>query len=179
MHARHGWFLLAAMSLFTPVVAGCRGFEYKEHPLTLKIDTVPPGATIAASTPVEGGTRLLGIAPVMIDSLAIVRRRYPSGAVDYWLRDAEHRLPPHPAKPNWSSGAYLAGNDYPLQITFAASLGDGSRATRRLLFDRALLRRLFEQEQRELSLKLELRKRKSAAAGGGDTALRASLSRDE
>lgn len=166
------------LCLAGPLLAGCSGFEYREKPLVLRIETVPTGATIAASTPVAGGTRLLGLAPVRIDSLAIVRRRYPSGAVDYWLRDADHRLPPHPAKPNWATDSYIAGNDYPLEITFAASLGGGRRATKRLLFDRDTLRRLFEEDEREIRLKLRLaRAAKPGAASGG--AIRASLPRDD
>lgn len=146
--------LAVAAALALPLAGGCRTPDRTERPLQIRVQAASPAAVVTARAG-DGTPVALGRGPVVIDGLTIVRKRFLSGEVDYWLRDDRHALPPNPAKPAYASGEYIAGADYPLVLTFAAAGGAGGEASGAVRIDRDTLAKLYA--EREPAIQLELR----------------------
>lgn len=136
-------------------LAGCYSVERTERPLTLRVESEPPGAEIAVSTAGGGDALRLGRAPIQLPGLLLVQKEFVNGAVDYWLADPEGHLPKNPAKPPYASRPYLVGSHYPLDLRFAAAL-QGRTAQTRVEIDRGLLERLFQKNLSTLTVRLKL-----------------------
>ncbi len=136
--------------------AGCAEVERFEKPVSLILETDPPGAIVAVTASDEAKPKLLGEAPSERTGLFVVSKRYPSGVVDYWLLDKTSTLPPNPDKPSFASPLYSAGNDYPFTLTFVAALPGRKPATSHIVIDRARLREMFESSNPSLRIELLL-----------------------
>ncbi len=140
---------LALIVLALSLVSGCRypEVERTQRPLRVTVQTVPPGAEVTVLPPGGAEVRKLGRGPLEIEGLTIVRKRYPSQSVDYWLLDEVSVLPANPAKPWYASPEYSAGNDYPFDLIFRATSPGYEPVLASLLLDRGALKRLFEQQR--------------------------------
>jgi hypothetical protein len=136
------------------LLSACHSVERTERAVKIRIETYPSGAAVTAQS-LEGLPVALGNAPVTLDRIAIVKKRFVNDELDYWLRDYSRKLPQNLAKPTFASPAFLAGNDYPYRITFTGTL-EGSTATATVTFDRESLRRTFETGDGEIQVKLNV-----------------------
>lgn len=128
----------------------------------MSVVTAPPGAQVSVMTPAVGEWQKLGKGPLKVDGLVVVRKRYPDGAIDYWLYDGARVLPPNLEKPSYASPAYAAGADYPLELVFLATLPGYTDAASIVKINRYELDRLFGQADPALKVELKLPR---AAAG--------------
>jgi hypothetical protein len=129
------WLLLATV--------GCASVQRDERPIRLVLKA-PEGAAVTVQAAGSPDAKPLGAGPeIRLEKLRIVRKIFPNGAIDYWLKDGKGELPANAAKPAYASPDYSAGNDYPLELSFAASLSGFDTALASLTFGREELEQLF------------------------------------
>jgi hypothetical protein len=128
------------------------------------VNTAPQGATVSALVVGQHEPRKLGKAPVKVSSLVIVRKRYPDGTVDYWLRDPRAVLPRNDEKPGYASPAYAAGSDYPLDLYLYATWAGSPETAEHLRLGRFKLASLFDAPDPTIQVTL-------SRAQGGDGSL--------
>src|SRR5687768_15591334 len=128
------WLLLATV--------GCMSAQRDERPIRLVLKA-PQGAAFTVQAAGSADAKPLGAGPeVRLEKLTVVRKIFSNGAIDYWLKDARSELPPNVAKPAYASPEYSAGNDYPLELSFAAALSGFDTALASLTFGREELEKL-------------------------------------
>jgi hypothetical protein len=116
---------------------------------------------------IAGGSeaRPLGRAPIEVPKLTIVRKEFPSGAVDFWLMDGGGTLPTNDAKPAFASPEYSAGNEYPLDLVFTATLAGFEPTVEKVKIDRSTLQFLSDHKRPEFGIAIRLKHGASPTAG--------------
>jgi hypothetical protein len=172
----------AALLVGIAAGAGCAEVERAEVPLKLVVETTPPGAAVSVLTTGSKKAVALGSSPLALDRLFITCKIYPSDEIDYWLRDGAHVLPMNAQKPPYASPAYLAGNDYPYELWFVASLPGHKTAVETVRIDRWRLKRLLDEPNPTIKVALWLPRvglGEGAGAGGAPPKVPESIPRGE